>query len=718
MRWKLIARVNSLPKSLDIDWENPQAIDSNNIPSDTIELIDKSSYYTARFVFQDDQEYFCLEKYGKQWWIKWKIRHLIESDLQNNYNQVSTNKSNQLGYDTHWAQLNIKELLPYWPFQHVLQPAHGNKRGLQLNMTPPNTNIASKKQKNHSHAESDNSNKNPNDYIVSKYNELLFSPDIALAYFVKSTLVRFYNMCKYTAEGKELKLLYKSTLELLVMNISDFDKRHLKQNLLLMESTSAVGRHSFAKARQHCLRKYHIHISDDESIKSPRLTDLEVILKAREIKLQLILLLELINQFHLDQNFQNFQEKYKLKLKHRSLNVTRRGLKRKISTEKQVKKSSIDYCELLDLYLDKLSILEMLLETGISVSTTDGEGDPLTDYKKSILNKAKESSSTGFTRYILIPYFSKKLPNTVKFIMHKIKGPNLKLTGLTVSKNGNNAKDPIQPLYEIDSRQGSTPESVVSTPSSLKSIGSYSRPSLSRRPSFGSQPRLSLSPELLESRTNSNLSEFLEAEAKAMRKLPSSLSRTSSDLVINKLQRRQLKAEELSTKKDNGSLAFKSKTTMTFSQPFTGHETASVASPKSFRRVGKRTRSSLGDVSMAIKDNIKFTNEASVQVMATPMGKTSKTLMSKTVNMDLIVESPTVMTQPDQDFKGNVASPLSNSNSASIHTPSLKQRAPQISVLDQVIEATPKDRPVRMFTDNRVSVPPVKKKVRRRLFGP
>ena len=718
MRWKLIARVTTLPKSLDIDWKTPQAIDSDSIPSETLDLIDKSSCYAAIFVFQEDKEYFCLEKYGKRWWVRWRILQLIESDLQSTYNRSSSSKSNKLGSDTNWSQLDLMELLPYWCFQRILQPTNGNKRSLQLNMTPPNVNITSQKQNNHANAENDNTNRDPKDYLVSRYNELLFSPDIALAYFDKSTLVRFYNMCKSTAEAKDLKLLYKSTLELLVMNIVDFDKRHLKQNLLTMDKALAVGPHNFTKARHHCLNKYHIHIADDGSITNPRINDLEIVLKAREIKLQIILLLELINQFHLDKNFQNFQEKYKPQLKHRSLNVTRRGRTRIRTIEKQNTNTVIDYCELLDLYLDKLSILEMLLETSVTISPTDGESDTLTDYRKSILNKTKESSSTGFTRYILIPYFSKKLPNTVRFIMRKIKGPNLKSISSTISKNENKTKDTVQQLYEMDSRPGSAPESIVSTPSSLKSAGSYKRPSLSRRPSFSSQQNLSLSPELLESRTNSNLSEFLEAEAKALRKLPSSLSRTSSDLMINKLQRRQFKAEELSTKKDIAAFASRSKTMTNFTQASENQGSAVNASPKSFRRVGKRTRSSLGDLSSATMDNNQLQNETSIQVMATPMGKRVKTTISREVDMGLIVESPTVATHPIQNSKSSVVSPLSSINDKVIRTPPINQRLSQAPVLDQVIESTPMDKPTQKQNENQPTLLPVKKKVRRRLFGP
>ena len=45
---------------------------------------------------------------------------------------------------------------------------------------------------------------------------------------------------------------------------------------------------------------------------------------------------------------------------------------------------------------------------------------------KRILDKNDEASVVGFVNYTLIPYYNRKAPNTIKFIIQKLKGPSMR----------------------------------------------------------------------------------------------------------------------------------------------------------------------------------------------------------------------------------------------------------------------------------------------------
>ena len=654
MEWTLIKRFRQLPLGLEVDSATLQVLTHDNIPSDVAEAL--CGGFRALIMDNATQNCYCLEKYSSSW-LLWGIGSVDMTSLQFTEDEKAVESTNS---NEDWTQMNIQALLPQWTFQ-------GDKtkdESCELNMTPPGaTNI---EHKSSSHID-------PEVYLTTKYYETLFSPELPLAYFVKTTLPRFSNLCK--RQDPDNNGLMSKVLQTLLLTASEFDSRHSEAQFLSTISEDST----FNKTRKHCLAKYNVHIQidGDSSSVSDRGKDLALVLKSREIKLQMLLLLQLIEMNDLDKNFKNFQERYGKKLKKRSLNVTRRQRHKKVNAQTTTN-TEPDYCELLDLYLDKLSILEMLLDTGLGTSTTKKappSDDKVHECKMGLLDKSKESSSTGFTRYILIPYFSKKMPKTVKFIMHKIKGPSLKPVNLaskrTLGVTSVTPQDSAQPTT------GNSPTPSRSPSIRSLSANSYSRPHLSRKPSLSSQTTQLLTPDLLESRTNSNLSEFLEADTKSsFHKIPSSLSRTTSDLVMNHLQRRQLSVTDLATTKEaavTGTTAHRSKT---FASTQDDSINTSMSSQISFRRVGKRK---LTVAEKKVSQPLPIQSPDKVQVMATPMGKRGNDRVTKQLNMDRIVESP-----PVQQLLTPSAKPLS-----------------VVSPLAKTVQS-----------------PPARKKVRRRLFGP
>lgn len=105
------------------------------------------------------------------------------------------------------------------------------------------------------------------------------------------------------------------------------------------------------------------------------------------------MLLEIIGLNDLDWNFRDFEKKYKLKLKKRSLNLTKKGLVRRRSKKKTSEKdkgieritTSLDYCEQLDLYLDRACILDILLSSETpNPDAIEASNGTIQEHKKNI----------------------------------------------------------------------------------------------------------------------------------------------------------------------------------------------------------------------------------------------------------------------------------------------------------------------------------------------
>ena len=624
MEWTLLKRFRQLPGGLAVDAATLEVLAHDSVPRDVADALEGG--FRALVMDNGSRNCYCLEHYGPAW-LLWGIGAVDVSSLHFQEDEEAV-ESGDLSAD--WTQMDVRALLPQWVFQGEISKAGG----CELDMVPPGSAPVGRKPTSHA---------DPISYLTAKYNEALFSPELPLAYFAKTTLPRFDNLCK--RQSPQHDALMGQGLRPLVLGPADFDARHSDTRLLTSESQDLT----FLKARKHCLAKYNVHVQEDGEV-TPGGRDLALVLKAREIKLQILLLLQLIELDKLDKNFKDFQERYGNKLKRRSLNVGRRLRRSRSTLPSQEPNTQPDCCELLDLYLDKLSILEMLLDIPVSSSTTTTKSsNPLQECKKGLLDKSKESSATGFTRYILIPYCSKKMPRTVKFIMHKIKGPSMKPGGVSGKKRALGvvpaSPQASDPAFIVGSGSDSGSNSPTPSARSSRSLSvasvpySYSRPHLSRNPSLTSQTTQVLTAELLDLRTSSNLSEFLEAETKsALHKVPSALSRTSSDLVMNHLQRRQLSVSDLATGPSSGAgtsaLAQRAKT-------FAPDDSAntSLASHKSFRRVGKRKTPVPATTSTAQRV-LSPPQPDKVEVLATPMGKRAGPSPTQPLNMDRIVESP------------------------------------------------------------------------------
>lgn len=660
-KWDLLGILDSLPQSLLSNLETPEVIYRDKIPKNIIDNISRLDF-TNKYVIKNDNidTYFILENYSKDNYLIYNFPKSCISLLK--YSRLDEKLiSNNKNVFANYYKIDVKELFKHWKQEPDYSSSlHNNDNS--LNMVPPDKRIKdSKDVKNKLDDLSVAIDTNPKDYLERKYYESLYSLKNPLAYFVKSNLVRFRNMCK-TKYGDNFTLNFQTILLNLVLRIDIFDKRYNNSSILLEDSNLKSNYEKFA--RDKLLEEYSLLPSPSAKT---RIKQAITILKAREIKLQIILLLEMIYQNNLDGNFKEFEKNYKPKLMKRSLNLTKKSFIRRNRHTSRGKYSnigvsqstgqitlSIDFCEQIDVYLDKLAILEILLETHletiVKIDEEESIGNKLYEYQKNMLNKGQESSSLGFVVYVLIPYFNKMLPYTTKFIIKKLKGPSLRVKKPIGKRNTPSELDMIdEPTLRETESQSSSSEKVFSATTSVYKNNinnkSSSKPKTFRHPSITSSNLLQMS------KTNSNLSEFLEAESNISRQT-SFLMRTQSDLVMNNLQKRQLPISNFE------STTNRQKPTVNVKQEI-DNDSALLSTLRqdsqniqtSFQRVGKRKSQALSSFERQMsfyestlyngfENNSKEkTEKNTIEVMATPL-KTSLSYRKPHTTMLGIIESP------------------------------------------------------------------------------
>lgn len=595
--WELTASVKNLPSSLRLDLDNAHV---NSYEEFVPNVIDESraSKISLRHLVHNLDRYYLLERYGSGFWIRYDV---IEIDLEEVCDEF-TGDEQLINWAAikEWKLLGFKDLLPLWKEDYVSRSA--SQQALVLEMKPPG------EDKSHNEV----IKLDPVSFLENKYYDSLFNIHLPLAYFVKSTLSRLKNACHVTF-GKESA--YFTVILGSLKRIDEFDQRHADGGLMIKD----VGKVA-AEKRRSFLEKFGVNINgydtENNSDQSSSIKELPGILKIRETKLQIIILLEAIVCQKLDSNFENFENRYKSKLKKRSLNLTKlralpmkSKLNRRKSSNNLKTSEQLDYCEQLDLYLDKICILDILLASEPAVPG-DENIDTIQEHKKNLLNKHKESSSVGFVNYVLIPYFAKRVPNAVRFTIQKLKGPSLK------SRRTSERNVPEKTSSSLDDTRNESISRLSSTPSSP--LPDMVTPWHKHN---------SINQELLNSKTGSNASTFFESGSSLFKK-PAFISRTKSDLTMNLMRKRQLSVTDLSS----------NDRTVAAGDDRNNSEKIRLLtqSQKSFRRVGIRKSEKEPPESKSGKKETE-----AVQVMGTPLIKVSEeTPSNKRVKLQNIVESP------------------------------------------------------------------------------
>ncbi|RCK57883.1 DNA replication regulator SLD3 [Candida viswanathii] len=251
----------------------------------------------------------------------------------------------------------------------------------------------------------------PVEFLQRRYYSTLYSLKDPLSYFPKTALPRFRNLCCDSRPGavEPLRGFY--------LTVGEFDARHNHKYGLLSAMERLSGVEVVEQARFKSRNGFLIEEGEEEEVKGISVEKLSLLildLKIREAQLQIIVIFELLTLLEIDEDaflernkkVQKKLEKVKENKAKLSLIGKNRRRKKKVLDEKEegeVETEEYSIYIALNNLIDRLSLWDTLS------TTTDGAG------------------AYGFMAYVLVPYFNKKLPHLMKYVIDNMKGLNMKL---------------------------------------------------------------------------------------------------------------------------------------------------------------------------------------------------------------------------------------------------------------------------------------------------
>ncbi|KAL6942261.1 hypothetical protein ACO0QE_003430 [Hanseniaspora vineae] len=456
-------------------------------------------------------------------------------------------------------------------------------------------------------------------YLKDRYYTFIYSSELKMSHFVKNTLSKVKLLCKNKSSGStEATIFYQRLLEETALSFTAFDMKYENLSTKLIKEED-----NYEKLRQSLITQQW-DISDHEELSQMKdaLAKLNCIHKLRELKLQIIICLELLTFTTLDKNFINFESRYKKKLTQKaflySSNLIGRKRKTKTKKPKHEKSVPVDLCDTLDIWVDKLCITETIL--GINSSPTHPTELKIDTYiKTKLLRAASESSSPGFHKQVLLPFYSRKVPNAVNFVSNKMKGTSF---NKKITENNNNKKE---------TSHSQRKNSATVTPS-------YSISVRKRRSSSKLSDLLQGQPvNTLLQRTKSDLN-LLEKRSTPVSDTP--VERTSSSFYKAKSQMNDVE----NSGNQNGATLHRKHSELydvdDHNSVFVNGKSVKLArlssSVSSFQRVGKKQL----DSSQALKAISSVRKASQVQVEETPKAKSNNIDVIESPQTAQIVNSP------------------------------------------------------------------------------
>ncbi|AGO13137.1 AaceriAFL019Cp [[Ashbya] aceris (nom. inval.)] len=669
----LVGSFVRVPRNLIFREEEPRIVEGAALPGSVLSEISTKDVTIKHLLKTTDEHAYMVERYYGDTWVLWSVEAPTDPTLYDKPYTRHTRARYEAKTLGDWERYGVPDLLSFWQEDVGTEPDLNAYEGLELDMKPPDAIPVPTAMPAASGDCAD-----PKLYLSKKYYEALFQLRIPLAFFVKSKLARAKNLCSNASACS-----YEQAVAALVQDFQEFDRRHSLENFGLLRYALP----QFAQElRTKCVKdEFKLNMDHLDDTGSEYAAELAQILKIRELRLQLIMHIELIALRNMDSRFRDFETRYENTLTKRSFNAFRASsiYSRKSNKEKKkktFKPLALDVCEQLDLLLDKVAIIDILLSTDSSVSKTGASShysetyELLAEYKRNLSREGKEESSLGFIRYVLVPYWSRKIPNVTAFITKKIKGLNMQ-------------KFTAAPSQTSSIQESSTTTSRRSSLSSNVPISSTPSSPLIPTTSAGHSVT---APKLMKAKANSNLLEFLESDS-TLNKYPSTLSKSNSDLTLNRLQKRQLAVTDLTTSAArHGSYEGIGNISKGIAKP----NRSFTSSKQSFKRATKRKLDQ-------ITESKAGANTSVVQITATP----ARTLAKPVNNKMAIVKSPFSEVKPAANLVEIAATPLRN-----------EPECPSGSVLEHTgIVKTPASRD---HDPLGISNKPKAKKVRRRLFAP
>lgn len=251
----------------------------------------------------------------------------------------------------------------------------------------------------------------PLDFLLSRYYNTLYSLTTPLSYFPKTALARFRNMCENNAATMKTHLLS------IYLTAEQLEQRHAtKFGLSPGQATSMVSGFERENQKQFLLKNL------DDLLHEAKMEKLVLELKIREAQLQLLVLMELLLVWGI--NEQEFLEKNSAKQTKAAAKKLKPSLVRKRKskntmvptllgvavTEKDTQETQVT--DEYSLYLSLVSLVDHMGLWDTLLGRIKGE---------------KDESMYGFLAYVLLPFFNKQLPQVVEFIIRSVKEQRPKL---------------------------------------------------------------------------------------------------------------------------------------------------------------------------------------------------------------------------------------------------------------------------------------------------
>lgn len=278
-----------------------------------------------------------------------------------------------------------------------------------FSMKPPTTAEITIPPKKADYTLSPQNETDPQSFLSARYFSTLYSFTTPLSYFPKTALSRFRNLCKNDPVTRKENLLS-------IFLTTDQLEARQSNKYGLDPSQKPVSVSSYEQQN----RDLFISKNSDELGKEESLRKFVLELRIREAQLQILLLMELLlcwgkeEVAFLEENAK-IQEKKAKKTQKKSLVRSKKGKKKIIPTflgigiqdspekvesiSNPVVTESMLYVSLITL-VDQMSIWDTLLGR---------------------VKGGKDESMYGFLAYVLVPYFKAQLPETVNFIIQKVK---------------------------------------------------------------------------------------------------------------------------------------------------------------------------------------------------------------------------------------------------------------------------------------------------------
>lgn len=246
-------------------------------------------------------------------------------------------------------------------------------------------------------------------FLAARYYDTVYGQNVPLSYFPKTALARLRNMCDTPAA-------VVAHLRAVCVPVAELDRRH---EGAVLAREAGVGAEEAARAQFIAQHAAALKRGGDDAAR------LATSLKVRETQLQIVCLLELLAAWLRDAGAAASEQDFfaaRLRLQERARQQAQRLPKPRLVRSRRAKRTIVP------------TFLGMGVPAAASAPTA-ATPDDTAEFVYSTLNALvdrigiwdtlfadKEDGLHEFLAYVLVPYYNKRLPETLKWVIERVKG--------------------------------------------------------------------------------------------------------------------------------------------------------------------------------------------------------------------------------------------------------------------------------------------------------